>query len=211
MKFDFNGDFFPSAASNCNPTVTSGSCAFYSGCSSTAPVAVSAGTLTISGGNLGSVAVTPDSTNAYNYTASSAMFSAGQTLVVSASGGTVPAFGPQSIVAPSMITLTAPAASGGSYTISTSTDLSVEWTGGQAGVQLFFEGTLSGSPQTYFTCIWDGGLGRGTVPQAVLAGLAGQSGGLLAYGQLASTSFSAGTYSVTEGVLQFGGANATFQ
>jgi len=212
LEFALSGYFFPSAATSCNPTVTSGSCAFYSGCSSTGPVAVSAGTLTISGGNLGAgVAVMPDSSNVYNYTSSSAMFSGGQPLTVSASGGTVPAFGPQSIVAPSMIGITAPAASGGVYTIPTSTDLTVEWTGGQAGAQVLFEGTLSGNPQTYFACIWDGSLGRATVPHAVLAGLAGQSSALLAYGQMVTTSFTAGSYAVTEGAFQYGGGNATFQ
>ena len=185
IQFAFNAEFYPSPTSSCSPTVTSGACAFYSGCTSTSPAAVSAGTLTISGGNLGSgIAVMPDSTNAYNYTAASAMFSAGQTLTVSASGGTVPAFGPESVVAPPAPVLTAPASNGGSYTIPTSSDLTVTWTGGQAGAQVLVEGTNTGTPQDYFSCIWDGAAGQGTVPRAVLAGLAGTSNGYIIWGQI---------------------------
>jgi hypothetical protein len=173
---------------------------------------VSAGTLTISGGNLGGgTAVTPDSTNAYNYTATGSMFSAGQTLSVSASGGTVPAFGPESVVAPSSIVITAPAASGGTYTIPTSADLSVVWTGGQAGSQVLFEGTSTSNPPSYFTCTWDGATGRGTVPQAVLAGLAGQTMGYLFWGQFTTHTFAAGSYSVSEVALPFGATNASFE
>lgn len=212
IEFAFAGEFVPSPASGCAPTVTSGSCAFYASCSSTGPAAVSAGTLTISGGNLGGgTAVTPDSSNAYNYTAMGSMFSAGQTLTVSASGATVPAFGPESVVAPPSIVITAPTANGGTYTIPTSADLSVVWTGGQAGSQVLFEGSNTSNPQSYFTCTWDGAAGRGTVPQAVLAGLAGQTMGYLFWGQLTTRTFAAGSYSVSEVALPFGATNASFQ
>jgi hypothetical protein len=212
VQFDFFASFLSGAATSCTPTTTSGSCSFYTNCTSTTPAGVSAGTLTISGGNLGAgVAVMPGASNQYTYTASSSMFSAGQTLTVSASGATVPAFGPESVAAPALAVLTSPAASGGAYTITTSADLAVAWTGGQAGAQLILEGTTTGTPQSYFTCTWDGALGQGTVPHAVLAGLAGQANGYLIYGQFTTTSFTSGGYSISESALPFTGGTATFQ
>jgi hypothetical protein len=157
--------------------------------------------------------VSPATDNTYQYTGTSGVteFTAGQTLTVSASGATVPAFGPESVTAPAMIALTSPAATGsGAYTITTSADLAVSWTAGQAGAQILFEGVNS-SGTSYFTCTWDASVGSGTVPHAVMTGLAGQTGGFLAYGQSTMTTFSAGAYSISLYALPYGGGTATFQ
>jgi hypothetical protein len=117
-----------------------------------------------------------------------------------------------SIAAPGLGTLTAPAASAGAYTISTKADLAVRWTGGQAPAQLLIEGAGSdGGVGSYFLCEWDATLGTGTVPASILAGLAGQSGGFLIYGQMTSTSIEAGAFPVSISALQYSGGTATYQ
>jgi hypothetical protein len=191
---------------------TSGACSSYSCTGSTTnPVGVSAGTLTISGGSVGTaVTVSPDSSNNYDYQASGTLFVAGQTLTVSATGATVPAFGPVSIVAPGLLALTAPGATSGAYTIPTTSDLKVAWAGASPNAQVIFEG-VTNSSSSYFTCVWDASLGGATVPQAMLTSLAGQTTGFLVYGQLTSTSFSAGAYSISASALPYSGGAATFQ
>ena len=188
--------------------MSSGGCDFYPSCTSTGGTAVSAGTLTISGGTLAAPVMVAPSADTYSYTAST-LFSAGQTLVVSASGATVPSFGPDSVVAPGLPVLTAPAASAGAYTIATTADLTVTWTGGESGDLFFIEGVDTSN--AYFVCEWDASLGSGTVPQAVLAGLAGQSNAFLAYAQFATTTFTVGGYSISESALPYSGGTATFQ
>jgi hypothetical protein len=152
----------------------------------------------------------PDSTNTYTYQANGALFSAGQTLTVRGSGATVPAFGPVSVVAPGLPLLTTPAATGTTYTISTKSDMKVAWTGGVAGAQLIFEGA-TGNSTSYFTCVWSASLGEATIPQAMLAPLAGQTNGVLIYGQYTATNFSAGVYSISASALPYTGGMATFQ
>jgi hypothetical protein len=152
----------------------------------------------------------PDSTNTYTYQADGALFSAGQTLTVRGSGATVPAFGPVSIVAPGLPLLTAPSATGTTYTISTKSDMKVAWTGGAPGAQMIFEGATSTS-SSYFTCVWSASLGEAVVPQAMLAPLAGQTSGYLIYGQYTATNFAAGPYSISASALPYSGATATFQ
>ena len=211
--FDFYAAFGQASGGNQGCTVTtSGSCSAYT-CTGTQtnPIGLSAGTLTISGGSIGTgVTVMPDSTNTYTYQANGALFSAGQTLTVRGSGATVPAFGPVSVVAPGLPLLTPPAATGTTYTISTKSDMKVAWTGGVAGAQLIFEGA-TGNSTSYFTCVWSASLGEATIPQAMLAPLAGQTNGVLIYGQYTATNFSAGVYSISASALPYTGGMATFQ
>jgi len=211
--FEFYASFGQDGSSNPGCTVTtSGACAVTT-CMGTQmnPIGVSAGTLTIGGGSLGSgVTVTPDGTNTYQYQSMGTLFSAGQALTVEASGATVPAFGPVSVVAPGLPILTAPAgAATGAYTISTKSDLKVAWSGGESSAQVIFEGASNNSA-SYFTCVWASSLGEATVPQAMLAPLAGQGAGYLVYGQYTSTSFNAGAYSLSAQALPYSGGTATF-
>jgi len=195
-------------------TVTpSGACAYYA-CpnGNVTPPGVSAGTLTISGGSIGTVTVTPDSSNSYQYQASGTLFTAGQMLTVSASGATVPAFGPESIVAPPLLQLQAPSATGGTYVVHTASDLAVAWSGGQSGAQIVLEGIVqAGSGYSYFACTWDATAPESAiVPQAMLKGLAGQSGYLF-YAQQTMTTFTAGAFPIDLFALPYSGGTANFQ
>ena len=212
----FFGSFTQGSTTSCAPTITSGACMFYASCDTAPAPGVSAGTITISGGDLGTgtaVMADPNNFDEYDYTAPSSIFSAGQTLTLVASGATVPAFGPVSVIAPPNVALTAPAAASTGYTIATSTDLAVAWNSGQAGAQVIFEGAANpmGQTQSYFVCTWDASLGQVTVPQAILAGLAGQSNGVLYYGQITTTDVGVGGYMVSVNALPFGAGSANFQ
>ncbi len=110
---------------------------------------------------------------------------------------------------PALLTLTKPAAAT-PYTIPTTAALTVAWTGGQAGAQTLIEGVGSNGT-SYFLCQWDASTGQGTVPQTVLSGLANQTGGYLVYGQYLTTTFTAGSYTVSLIAVPFSGGSATFQ
>jgi hypothetical protein len=114
-----------------------------------------AGTLTLSGASIpaGTTVQTNLGTfNAYSDTASGTYFDPGQTVMVSASGGTVPAFGPQALTSPGLLSTTVPA--------------------------------------------W-GASGQGAVPQSLLAQMVG-TGWSVGFAQQATTTFTAGSYVVTE-------------
>lgn len=209
-SFAFSAQFIPFGYRKPTACVvtTSGACSYYDCPGTIEPQGIDAGTITISGGALGApVAIQPD--GAYNYTfeASDTLFSSGQTLTISATGATVPTFGPLSVVAPGAITLTEPEAP---YTIATSSDLPVAWTGGETGATFVLEG-LSERPASYLYCSWDASVGSGVVPQAVLASLAGQSNGYVVYGQSTTTTLTASDYSIEEVALPYTGESASFQ
>jgi hypothetical protein len=213
-SFQFYASFGPASGGNQGCTVTtSGSCAAYTcpGNTPPPPSGLNAGTLTISGGSLGAaIPVTPDPTYNYQYQANGVLFTGGQTLTVRGSGGTVPPFGPISVVAPGLPALLTPVATSTTYTISTKSDMKVAWTGGAAGAQLIFE-AASGNSASYFTCEWPASAGVGVVPQAMLAPLGGQTNGYLIYGQYTATSFAAGPYSISASALPYSGSMATFE
>jgi hypothetical protein len=148
-------------------------------------------------------------TNAYQYTSSSPGFTAGQTLTVSASGATVPAFGPLSIVAPDLTQITSPAMSsdGGTTVIPTTADLPITWNGGQAGATMQLEAIESNG---FAYCAWVGSAGQGTIPAATLKPLSGTSGYLF-YGQSNTTTFFAGQYNVSLTALPYTGGAVSFQ
>jgi hypothetical protein len=173
---------------------------------------VGAGIIRISGGNLpAGIALMPDSSNEYIYTASGVQFDAGQTLGVTTSGGAVPAFA-ASVVAPGVTSLYAPATNGTTYTIPTTTDLTVAWIPADTpvGVQMVFGGEANTANGPYFVCGWDASLGKALVPQAILAGLAGQMNGILYYGLTTTTNVNPGGYAVAVSAIQYGAATASF-
>jgi hypothetical protein len=196
----------PSQTTGCTITTTNG-CSLYQ-CTTTGTVPyVSAGTLTISGGSLGApTTVAPASDESYQYNSTGAFFAPGEQLRVSASGGVVPAFGPVAVVAPTNTTMVAPASP---YTVSLKGDLGVQWTGGAAGSVFVLEG-ITQNNQTYFLCEWDAGMGKNFVPQSTLSGI-GSGSGYLIYGQYSSATFTAGTYTIYDSALSYGGGTATFQ
>jgi hypothetical protein len=187
------------------------------------PPGVKAGTITIGGGTLGSLALTATKAEDFEYFWDQAgvAFSTGDTLTVSGSGATVPAFATQSLVTPAMITLAKPAAEkSGAYKISTSSPLHVAWSGGTSGAQVFLQGEGASSvtedggisvlTDTYVSCAWDASANKGTVPAEAIGALAGLKGSL-AWGQQVVDAFSAGAYP-TDYVIDIAAeAPATFE
>jgi hypothetical protein len=189
---------------------TSGACVYYS-CPQIIPEpsGASAGSIAISGGSIpaGTIAsVDPD--DYYTYFATTALFSIGDSLSIIGSGGVVPAFGPVSVVVPPQVAVLSPViGDGGTLTISTAADLKWTWSGGTPGGSFFVNG--NGVTQ-YFKCRWDVSLGQATVPQAMLAGLAGEVGDI-DYGQETTTTFTAGEFAIEERVLPFWSYNVQYQ
>lgn len=213
QSFDVYASFFPTTQGNggCTGTTT-GACTYYSCSNSMQQNGVSAGTLTVSGPWLTTpVMISPTSgTNDYQYMSSSPGYTAGQTLTVTASGAQVPAFGPESVVAPQLTQLTSPAMApdGGTLTIPTTSDLPITWSGGQPGATLLIEAV--GTAQDYTYCSFNGSDGQGVIPAAALKPFSGSSGYLI-YGQYNTTSFFSGPYAISLTALPFTGGAVDFQ
>ncbi len=209
---------FQEATSDFNPacaTTTVGACTF-SSCGPDAgigPAGVSAGTITVTGGDLASPVSLSDpggDDEEYVDQLESMFFAPGQTLTASASGGVVPAFGPVSVVAPAYITLTAPVVVSGAVTIPTTSDLSVSWTGGQPGAVVYFQ-SFGATQGQVLNCAFDATAGSGTIPAAVMAPLEGAAGAVLIWAQGTSETITAGSYVVTESAIVFGTASVTYE
>lgn len=206
--FSFYAAFTQASSQTPGCTVTtSNGCSLYQ-CPSTQPVPyVSAGTLSLSGGSFGTpVAVSQGGQGTYTYSSTAALFSPGEKLTVSASGAIVPAFGPVSVIAPTQVNMVTPVAP---YTVSSKTNLGVQWTGGVSGNVFVLEG-VTNSSQSYFLCEWDAGMAKNYVPQSIVASL-GAGSGYLVYGQYASTTFAAGQYTIYDSAFWYGGDTATYQ
>ncbi len=133
------------------------------------PDYASAGTIMVSGGNE-DLAMVPEAGNYTPYQSDSPLFTGGETLEVSAAGGSVPAF-ETSLTAPGHLTVTGPMLPIGSpYPLDRSQDLILTWEGASAGV---VEVRLAGpqelpQPQTSIHCVFDVAAGQGTIPKAAL-------------------------------------------
>jgi hypothetical protein len=177
------------------------------------PTYPTAGTLTIRGGALGDagLAVNPGPYGIYNYSQFTAMFGKGDALSVEASGGTVPAFPNEQVIAPGYVTVTAPVSDGGAYVIPTSQDLQVTWSGGESNASLgVVLSGVSGGHQKQVICTFDAQTGTGTVPQAALASLTNASSGQLYIEHLRTTGFDAGAFAVTLGAATLVGGSTSF-
>jgi hypothetical protein len=204
-----------------NPCVvtTFGACTSYdcqvdSGLYDAGVTPVSAGTLTAAGGDLpdGGLPLMQQPSGSYVYNQPSLLFAAGDTLSAEATGGIVPAFGPQTVVAPAAISLLMPLPNGqGTYVISTAQDLPVTWSGGEANAQVVFE-LVSFAPSSFAItgCTWDASMASAKVPSAAMTGLLGGFDEVL-WGQSRTTTFDAGSISVQLMALQATGASAVFQ
>lgn len=95
------------------------------------------------------------------------LFSGGEPLTITASGGEVPAFTEQ-LTAPSQITITTPPAPTGDLIIPVAQDFMVGWTGGNGLVQVAL-GNLGGGDLV--VCRFQASAGSGVIPQAMLAQL----------------------------------------
>ena len=175
---------------------------------------VGAGTLTATGGALGNggVMITQGMGGSYQYQSMSSLMSQGDTMGISASGGTIPAFGPVDVVATGMITVTAPMPNGMVYTINTAQDLSLTWTGGEANALALFEVSATfGASNRGAVCFFDATLGSGSLPAAAMSNLTGGSNTQFVYGQWRETDFTAGAYPLRSVAIQLGEGTASLQ
>jgi hypothetical protein len=205
----YAGFYASSGGGNQGCTSTSaGSCVYYDCTNQTGATSDNAGTMFASGPGLNSTGIAYTSSG--YQTSGSGSLVAGQTYSAKWTGATVPSFG-VSVVAPAAVVLGTPAISGNTYTIPTTGDLLVTWKGGQAGNLLLLEGTAAAGGTSYFTCEWDASTGQATVPHAILSPLAGQTGGYLLFGQMATSTVSVGAYTVQTLALPYSGGSLTFK
>lgn len=176
-----------------------------------------AGTLTVTGGIFGAAGsgISIDKAGTYYYQSPGNVFMPGDSLGVAGAGNEVPEFAKETVVGPATIKLTAPAATAGKITIPTSADLTVTWTGGEAGAKLFFFGNaiFTSGASANLTCQWDASTGTATVPKAALTPMAASNaqGSDLQWYQAAQTSFTAGAWPVTISAYTTQQGLATFQ
>ena len=136
---------------------------------------VSAGVLQLSGGNQ-PLTLTPDASGTYAaVTGQERLWSSGATLTVTASGADVPAF-QETLYGAAPVTLTSPVLppAGTQGVISTSTPLTVTWSGGVAGtVLVMLSRTIQGSTTRSVTvsCTYPAADGSGTVPASAMGAL----------------------------------------
>jgi hypothetical protein len=135
-------------------------------------VTANAGVVTISGGNLASpLKVTYGAGGQYRPPLiGTALFDAGGVFTVSAPGADFPAFSGQSAPAPSLVTITAPALTAGTYgptyLFDPAAALPWSWTGGAAGDSVVVTVVSAG---VIITCSFDAAGGTGTIPAGVVA------------------------------------------
>jgi len=208
-------DGTPVLEAACRGTTVYGACVVYT-CPSDpdAGPAPGAGTLTFAAPSLeGGVTVDAGATGLYEVATQAPLFSAGDTLTVAASGGAVPAFGPQGVAAPGAITLTSPMPDGGALAVPTSSDFAFAWTGGsvESVAILTASGVTSDQSLVLVRCSYVGITGEGILPSPVLVAVRGLSQGTLGWGQANTATFDAGPWSVTLLAGAYGSTPATFQ
>jgi hypothetical protein len=210
------GEVRPPAPTNCKffdagscatalcpaPPATDGGDASAAGDAGADSGVLGAGTLTVSGGDFGTgFAIDQDMAGTYVYPTPGALFSPGDVLGVSATGGAVQAFAKHTVVATPTMMLTAPMADGGKMTIQTSQPLTVSWTGGRAGATAVLVATayFTSGGGASMTCTWDGAMTPATVPSEVLEPLATENAVLSGFTwyQIAQAAFDDGPARVT--------------
>lgn len=190
------------------------------------PDSLNAGTITIAGGTgaagaavltYGPQTIGPYTFNGYPHATGSLQFFAGGDMLTATGGGgaDLPAIPTQTVVAPSDITVTAPACTvAGCPPVDRTVDLVASWTGGAAGKAFFTYESLSDKYVVVINCEFDASAGTGTVPAALLAHLekAGDPGiaGVVVIGVTNQTPiFMVGDIPTTFTVLGGGGLSGT--
>lgn len=136
---------------------------------------VGAGTIQVLGANQ-PLSLTPDSGGSYTaITGQERLWSGGETLTVSASGGEVPAF-QETLFAATPVTLSSPSlpAPGTPMTLSTSGPLHVAWSGGMGGtVTAMLTRSITGATtrSVMLMCTFPATDGAGTVPASAMAAI----------------------------------------
>src|SRR5262249_53997324 len=140
---------------------------------------VSAGDVSVTGGTK-PVTLMPQPDNTYPpFMEMGIWFDAGQTLMVSGTGATVPAFS-KSVVVPSQVNVIAPARPANfmlPLALDRSQDLTVRWTGGNHGTVQVTLGD-EGADMMPFTCHFASAAGKGVIPKEVLQRLKANGRGI---------------------------------
>lgn len=196
----------PAPAQDAGPTVDAGK------------LAENAGVITISGAKIpAGTTLTPGATGAYAPLTRSDLdaWAGGETIKVSAAGGSVPAF-TGDVVAPSPASsLTSPvlAAAPAKTEIERGRPLPVTWSGATAGTIGFTLAATSGGGSVTVQCRFDASKGAGSVPASLLAKLPA-SDGSLGTSITSNTLVKAGSYNVSLVATSFvksGAGQVTFK
>jgi hypothetical protein len=185
---------FFSSGNYCTTTQVIGACEVAT-CTTTAPPAVSAGAITITGAAQ-PITLTPKADDTYAmFMSASPLFSGGESITFAAAGADVPAFS-ASITMPAKATITSPAKptpQSPYLNINRTLDLTVRWTGGGSGkLQVALD---SQSADHRIFCRFDASAGTGTVTAAALATLEEGLGGF-AMASIAMGEHDAGDWAV---------------
>ncbi len=138
------------------------------------PTLVSAGVITIHDGSAQLGQLTFDAGDGYNaldsITDTTLLWGSGDTITISATGATVPAFS-GTVVVPDDLTVTSPTLSLTTpTTVPVASDLVISWTTNAQTVDVFLAGSVSG-PSIF--CTGTGAAGGLTVPHQLLGNLSG--------------------------------------
>lgn len=185
---------FFSSGNYCTTTQTIGACEVAT-CTTTAPPAVSAGAITITGA-AEAITLTPAADHTYaTFMASSPLFSGGESITFSAAGADVPAFS-ASITTPAKTTITSPAKptpNAPYLNINRTLDMTVRWTGGGSGqVQVALD---SSNADHRIFCRFEASAGSGTLSAAALMTLDAGLGGF-AMASIAESEHDAGDWAI---------------
>jgi hypothetical protein len=195
---------------------TAGPCQLFSCAAGSQPTPVSAGTITISGGQLPApITLTPSNTNA-SYApgiAAGSAFVGGDVIEVQGSGATVPAFD-VTLTAPSSATLVAPALTLSPLHIDLGADFTVTWTAPAnptGTINLLLTEVTAGATLVGLTCTAPTSGGALTVTRAVLDNLPAGTG-FISIEARSSKQTSIGDYAVTVITdFELGSSAAIFQ
>jgi hypothetical protein len=177
--------------------------------------ALNAGAITIAGAGVpssvmltyGVVAGTNGLSNYLEQDGDTAFFAGGDMLTLSGLGGPdLPAFGPQTLIAPAPSTITAPQCGvngiGTCPDVDRTMDLPVAWTGGGAGVMVVTLETVADARVVSLTCKFPRGAGKGVVPTALL-GLLDKAGDPNTSGAISFAATSESNFMVGQTPTQF--------
>jgi hypothetical protein len=164
-----------------------------------------AGTITVTTPAPTTLTLTPTATHG-TYTTPTGqvqIWTAGDTITASATGGDAAAFSGKAVTAPNDVVVTSPTFDGSAHaSFSRAADLVVGWTGGSVGnVQVMVSTTQIGVRSVSAACTFPAPSGAGAIPAAVMSQL-GKADGSSVYGSIVVTpqndaSFKDGDWDVT--------------
>ncbi len=173
----------------------------------------SAGTLHISGG-VKTIDLTPTAQKAYDpVSGNTSLWSGGEMLTVAAEGKDVPAF-TVTLVAPSKLTMTAPALPQGASNLSVtrSAPFSATWTGASSGQVVLYFDAATGANAFSATCTFDASTLKAEVPAAAFADFPAQDGTFNFYTKQAAVASPPGwtvRFTASSAIVDKSGASAT--